>query len=137
MCIPPLDAKVLDQFHDAHVTEVAFNIELWDRKLARKWMPGKGAIPLERYLKMLQYATELWGRDGDVRTAFIVGLESKDSLLEGIEKVCSLGVAPILSVFRPIPGTKGENIAPPTDTELLEIYMKAKRFVKIWTSVRT
>lgn len=127
MCIPPLDTKVLDQFHDAHVTEVAFNIELWDRKLARKWMPGKGAIPLERYLKMLQYATELWGRDGDVRTAFIVGLESKDSLLEGIEKVCSLGVAPILSVFRPIPGTKGENIAPPTDTELLGIYMKAKK----------
>jgi hypothetical protein len=126
MCVPPTKKEVLNQFYDAHVTELAFNLEIWDRALAKKWMPGKGAIPRERYLEMLEYATTIWGRQGAVRSAFIVGLESEQSLLEGIREVCRLGVAPILSVFRPIPGTKGENLVPPANETLLSIYTKAQ-----------
>ena len=126
MCIPPADKEILDRFYLEKVTEIAFNIEIWNRKLAKRWMPGKGTISLERYIEMLEYATKLWGKEGDVRTSFIVGLEAEESLLEGIEAICSIGVAPILSVFRPIPGTKGENVAPPTNEDLLRIYYKAK-----------
>lgn len=126
MCIPPRNKRILQQFFNAHVTELALNLEIWDRTLAKKWMPGKGAISRERYLEMLEFATELWGKQGAVRSSFIVGLEPVNSLMEGIRIVCSLGVAPILSVFRPIPGTKGENLAPPTNEELLSIYNKAQ-----------
>lgn len=126
MCIPPANKEVLNRFYNAHVTELAFNLEIWDRTLAKKWMPGKGAIPRERYLEMLEYATELWGKSGAVRSSFIVGLEPEKTLIEGIRTVCSLGAAPILSVFRPIPGTKGENIAPPSNEELLSIYKRAQ-----------
>ena len=77
-------------------------------------------------MEMLEYATQLWGTKGDVRTAFIVGLESSHSLLSGVEEVCKLGVAPILSVFRPIPGTEGENLTPPSNELLLEIYQRAE-----------
>lgn len=126
MCVPPAERKILKRFYDAHVTEIALNIEIWNRDLARKWMPGKGAISRDKYLDMLEYATKLWGKTGNVRTAFIVGLEPVESLLEGVEEVCKLGVAPILSVFRPIPGTKGENFAPPENEELLSVYIKTK-----------
>ena len=47
------------------------------------------------------------------------------SLLEGIEKICSIGAAPILSVFRPIPGTIAENVVPLTNSELLALFYKA------------
>ena len=130
MCIPPKDKGILVQFFDAHVTELALNLEIWDRTLAKKWMPGKGAISKEKYLEMLEFATELWGKQGAVRSSFIVGLEPEKSLMEGIRTVCSLGVAPILSVFRPIPGTEGENLAPPTNEELLSIYRKAQYICK-------
>ena len=126
MCIPPRKKKVLKQFYDAHVTEIAFNLEIWDRTLARKWMPGKGAIPRERYIEMLEYATELWGKKGNVRSSFIVGLESEETLMDGIREVCKCGVAPILSVFRPIPGTEGEDFTPLSNDELLSIYLKAQ-----------
>ncbi len=127
MCVPPRKKEVLARFYNAHVTELALNFEIWDRSLAKKWMPGKGAIPREKYMEMLEYAVGLWGKTGNVRSAFIVGLEPEESLLEGIRAVCSIGVAPILSVFRPIPGTKGENLAPPLNEELLSIYAKAKK----------
>jgi len=130
MCIPPKDKSVLTQFFNAHVTELALNLEIWDRALAKKWMPGKGAISREKYLEMLEYATELWGKEGAVRSSFIVGLEPEKSLMEGIRTVCRLGVAPILSVFRPIPGTEGENLVPPTNEELLSIYRKAQHICK-------
>lgn len=126
MCVPPKDKTVLDRFFDAHVTELALNIEIWDRSLAKKWMPGKGSIPLDRYLEMLKYAVQLWGNTGNVRSAFIVGLEPVESLMEGIRTVCSLGVAPILSVFRPIPGTKGDPVAPLSNEQLLDIYVRAQ-----------
>ena len=80
----------------------------------------------DKYMEMLQYATQLWGKTGDVRTAFIVGLEPAESLLEGVEEICRIGVAPILSVFRPIPGTDGENLTPPSNELLLDIYQKAE-----------
>lgn len=126
MCVPPRNKEDLKQLYDNHVTEIALNIEIWDRKLAEKWMPGKGKISRSRYMEMLEYATQLWGTKGDVRTAFIVGLESSHSLLSGVEEVCKLGVAPILSVFRPIPGTEGENLTPPSNELLLEIYQRAE-----------
>ena len=126
MCIPPREKDVLRQFYDVNITELALNIEIWDSALARKWMPGKGAIPRERYLEMLEYATSLWGKQGAVRSSFIVGLEPEESLLAGVRAVCRIGVAPILSVFRPIPGTKGENYTPPTNEQLLSIYKKSQ-----------
>lgn len=130
MCVPPKDKNVLLQFYNAHVTEIALNLEIWDRAIAKKWMPGKGAISRQRYLEMLEFATRIWGKQGAVRSSFIVGLEPDASLMEGIKMLCSLGVAPILSVFRPIPGTKGEDYAPPSNENLLSIYNKAQKICR-------
>lgn len=126
MCVPPDDLSVLRRFYEAGVTELAMNIEIWNQHLAKKWMPGKGFIPRDYYIKALAYAAELWGRNGSVRSSFIVGLESEKTLLEGVEQVCRAGAAPILSVFRPIPKTKGENIIPPDNDKLLDIFQKVK-----------
>ena len=124
-CVPPQDLETLREFKDAGVTELAMNLEIWDAGLARHWMPGKGLIPRERYLDALEFASELWGRTGSVRSAFVVGLEPEDSLLEGIRRVCQAGAAPILSIFRPIPGTAGNIIVPPENHQLLSVYEKA------------
>lgn len=125
MCVPPRDLGVLQQFHEAGVTEIAMNLELWDCVLAKAWMPGKGSIPREHYLNALRHAANIWGSDGAVRSSFVVGLESESSLLAGVEAVCQAGAAPILSVFRPIPGTFGDRVVPPDNDALLSIYQKA------------
>lgn len=132
MCVPPIKKESLDSFFKAGVTEIAFNIEIWDRSIARSWMPGKGAISLNQYLEALKYAVKLWGDKGAVRSSFVVGLEPVNSLLEGIKAVCEIGVAPILSVFRPIPGTFGENFVPLNNNDLLYIYKRAKDICNLY-----
>lgn len=125
MCLPPKADNVKEYFN-AGVTEFGFNLEVFDRDLARKYMPGKGAIPIERYYEALSAAVECVGKTGNVRCAFIAGLEPMSSLLEGIETVCKMGVAPIISVFRPIPGTEMENVIPPDDEWLMELLVKGE-----------
>lgn len=122
MSLPPKDISILAKLKEAGITEVAFNLELFDRKLAQLYMPGKGRITLDTYKSAFEEATRLWGKDGNVRTIFIVGLESKKSLLAGIEWTCQLGVSPILSLFKPIKGTVLSHLLPPSDSEIIDIY---------------
>lgn len=127
MSLPPYDVKRLDALYNAGVTEVSFNLEIFDREIALQFMPGKGAIPLSVYDEAFRYATKLWGKSGNVRTIFVVGLEPAQSLLDGIEHVAQLGVAPILSLFRPMTETPLQEYLAPSDDEIWYIYQEAKR----------
>lgn len=126
MSQPPRNLKILQQLKNAGVTEVAFNLEVYDRDLAKSYMPGKGMIPFQSYHMALKEAVNIWGNEGNVRTIFIIGLETKASLLEGIREVCKIGVSPILSLFKPIKGTFLDNMLAPSDKETLDIYENAK-----------
>ena len=130
MCLPSIDPSDIDEYVRAGVTEIGFNIEIFDRTAARQYMPGKGAIPLERYRAAFERAVELLGNKGAVRSAFVLGLESMESLLEGVEYVSKLGVAPILSVFRPIPFTEMENVNPPVNEWILEAYENIEKICR-------
>jgi uncharacterized radical SAM superfamily protein len=89
-------------------------------------MPWNGKIPLQQYFDSLERAVSLWGNTGNVRSAFVVGLESQKSLLDGIESLCKMGVAPVLSVFRPLPDTDMCDVIPPSNEELKYIYYEAQ-----------
>lgn len=126
MSLPPKDKETLCALKASGITEVAFNIEVFDRDLARRYMPGKGMISLSDYIRALQTAVELWGRTGAVRTIFVVGLEPAESLLQGIDCVAALGVSPILSLFRPSAGMELHWFLPPPDEAIWSIYQQAK-----------
>lgn len=127
MTTPPEDLDILNQLKDCGVTEAAFNIELFDRALAEKLMPGKGSISLEVYAKAFERAVQLWGNTGQVRSALIVGLESPETFLQGVEWLCRQGVSPMLSPFRPYDHTDFENRFPEADQEILRLYREAKK----------
>ncbi len=126
MSPPPPKKKILYQLKESGITEVSFNIEIFDRELAIKFMPGKGQIPFGLYDMMLKESTLIWGRSGNVRSMLVVGLESKKSLLEGIEYLAQNGIQPILSPFGPRQDTALKDIVPYSSDELLEIYHRAK-----------
>lgn len=126
MSLPPKDIGILSRLKKAGVTEVAFNLECFDRGLAQQYMPGKGAIPLSVYEEAFRASTALWGARGNVRTIFIMGLEPPESLLRGVSYVTELGVAPILSLFRPIEDTPLQNLLAPSDEEIWHVYQQAK-----------
>jgi len=127
MSQPPEKLSDIKDYHDCGLSEIAFNIEIYNREIAKKLMPGKGFIPIEQYFDALEKATECFGRTGNVRSMLIVGLESEASLLDCVFKLCSTGVAPMLSAFRPMPKTILKHIIPPEVPFLKDIYFKAEK----------
>ena len=120
MSIPPENTQILSQLRHSGVTEVAFNMEIFDRDLAKKYMPGKGGLSIKRYENAFTAATKLWGSTGNVRSALIIGLEPMRSVLAGIEYLCKLGVSPILALLKP--SNQLSNIWAPNSKEVLDIW---------------
>ena len=122
MSLPPQNLEILSDYYESGLTEIAFNIEIFDRKAARTYMPGKGRISLEEYKNALLRAVELWGNSGNVKCLLVYGLESDTSFFDGVHWLASHGIQPVISVFRPLRNTEMENKIPSTSINLQTIY---------------
>lgn len=129
MSIPPSTPEILDNLYDAGITEVAFNLEIFNRDCAKQLMPGKGSIEIENYFSVFNKATKIWGKKGNVRSLLIYGFDTLDTFLAGIEKLCKNGVEPIISIFRPLKNTPMENLSPPSTIELFSLYRSCQDIV--------
>jgi hypothetical protein len=105
-----------EYLHSTGISSVAFNIEIWDEELFKKICPGKHKrIGRDRWLESLKEARKLF-KPARTMSSFVVGLEPKKSLLEGIEYLTAEGIFPIMSPFVPMVETEYEGgEAPETD----------------------
>lgn len=122
MVPPPPTKEILVRLKEVGITEVSFNIEMFDRQIAQKLMPGKGKISLNLYFTMLNEAVSIWGRTGNVRSMLIVGLESTSSLFKGVRFLAEHGIQPILSPFGPRSDTPLKNMIPYSSEKLIKIF---------------
>jgi len=127
MCQPPEKPEWVNLLYETGIDEIAFNIEIFDREIAKKIMPGKGLISLQHYFDRLEQAASLWGKNGNVKSLVILGLEKQETLMEGIHKLCQIGVQPVLSAFRPLKNTLLENVIPMPSSHILDIFMMADK----------
>lgn len=130
MCTPPKCKDKIKEFVEAGVSEIAFNVELFDRNLAKQYMPGKGQITLQQYLDSLSYAVSLLGNKGNVRSMLMVGLEKSENTLKAVKTLCENGVQPMLSIFRPTPNCTLSHIIQPSNKEILSLYFEAQKICK-------
>ena len=124
MCLPCTDEHTLLQMKEAGITEIAFNIEIFDRNYAKLLMPGKGAIPYQTYTNALEKAVNIWGNTGKVRSIILIGIDEEETLLSGIEQLCRIGVTPILSYLQALPDTPMEHYIGPSELEVQSLYYK-------------
>lgn len=132
MCLPPKDLSILEEYYKAGITEIGFNLELFDRVEAAKIMPGKGTIPLSRYENAYRESVRLWGKEGAVRSLLVLGLEPLESFYAGVEWLCNLGVMPIVSVFRPMENIALSHALPPGNQELANIFRRGTRIANAY-----
>ncbi len=124
MSLPVANIQLLQQLHNAGVTEIGFNIEIFDDKIAKETMLGKGKLSRQIYYNALNEAVKIWGNTGQVRSLIILGLDSTETFLEGIETLCSMGVSRIISIFRPMPNTPFSQFIPPSYKYISSVFEK-------------
>ncbi len=88
----PLDFSVFEKYKAAGYRTIATNLEVWNEKLFGIICPGKSQLcgGRQNWLNALDEELRVFGRHR-VRTAFVCGLEPKESLLEGIETLLEKG----------------------------------------------
>ena len=118
----PMSPDIMNELKKNGLTEVAYNLEVYDDEIAAKYMPGKRNGNTQWYLKSLKSAVSIFGTN-HVRSALIVGLEPTESLIKAVEKLCEIQVIPCLSVYRTI--TDSTNTLNPTNEYLKNVYIKS------------
>lgn len=100
----PLDLNIIDRYKEAGFRTIATNIEIWNRDMWKAICPGKdkycgGRVNWENTLK---HEVEVFGK-GNVRSCIVAGIEPKESILEGVEYLASIGVITQVQPWKPHP----------------------------------
>ncbi|MFN8075214.1 MAG: MSMEG_0568 family radical SAM protein [Kineosporiaceae bacterium] len=104
-CEPPADLAAITDLHEAGATAIGIHVESLDDDVRRRWMPGKGSVPLSEYRAAWAEAVRVFGRNR-VSTYLLVGLgEDPDELVAGAGELIAMGVYPFVVPYRPLAGT--------------------------------
>lgn len=116
-CEPPGDLRTIQDLYDAGARSIGIHVESLDDDVRRRWMPGKGSVPMAEYRDAWREAVRVFGWN-QVSTYLLVGLgEDPDELVEGARDLIAMGVYPFVVPFRPLAGTLATDVdrapAPP------------------------
>lgn len=104
-CEPPADLEAIAELHRAGARSIGIHVESLDDDVRRRWMPGKGSVPMAEYRAAWAEAVRVFGWN-QVSTYLMVGLgEDPDELVAGAEELIAMGVYPFVVPFRPLAGT--------------------------------
>jgi len=82
------------------ISGLSINMELNNVKYLTKYCPEKAKIGQENYLKFIETAVKIFGKN-NVRSLLIVGLEPLEETLKGVEKLAKIQCNPVLSPLFP------------------------------------
>ena len=103
--VAPQDVSVIDELYTAGLDIFVCNLEVADAGRFAEVCPGKQRVGGQQAIwKALEHACTVF-RPGSVVSHLIVGLESLESTIHGMEELVAKGVVPLLLPFRPLPGT--------------------------------
>jgi hypothetical protein len=127
--LPPKENRWIDHTYAVGADSVLYNLEIFDKELFRVICPGRAElIGRDRYIEALRYASGIFP-NGTVASHLIVGLEPPGSTCMGIDLLTSMGVVPILPIYRPRP-SRALRIEPLTTEIIIPVYRHLYKAVK-------
>jgi radical SAM protein (TIGR04043 family) len=107
---PPADLASLRGLRDAGARSIGIHVESLDDAARRRWMPGKGSVPMAEYRAAWAEAVRVFGWN-QVSTYVLIGLgEDPNQLVAGCEELIAMGVYPFVVPYRPLAGTLAKEV---------------------------
>ena len=130
--ILPSPARSMDEiqkYYDSGIKAIGFSMEIWNERLYQAICPGKSkSVSHETFIKSIRNAVKVFG-EGNVYGVFVMGLEPKETFLEGIRELAGLGANIVPFVWSPNPGSKLEGHRAPTSKWYVETILEAAEIV--------
>ena len=102
----PAKGEAIDRYHEAGIAALGYSMEIWDEKYYKAICPGKAeSTSHDEFLESIRKAVKVFG-EGNVFVMFVMGLEPKETFLEGIRELSALGANFAPYIWAPNPGSK-------------------------------
>jgi hypothetical protein len=125
----PSDPAFFERLADAGAFGFSINLELYGDEATRQIAPQKHRIGRRGYADTIERAVARVGV-GKVRSLLLVGLDTEEDTLQAIEFLARLGCDPVLSPFRPTPGTPLADAPAPTYELVERVYLESLAIVE-------
>lgn len=135
MMVPIRGLLRIRHLKEAGINGLSINMEVWGSEVSRSIMHNKAKSSRDNYLRFIDDAVREFG-PGKVRSLLLVGLESIEDTLQGVEALAQRGCDPVLSPFRPDPITPLALMRPPSSSELLEVWQRSMEIVERYEGVK-
>jgi len=102
----PAKGDDIKRYYDTGIQAIGYSMEIWDEALYRAICPGKSeGTSHADFLRSIESAVKVFGA-GNVYGVIVMGLEPKDSFLEGVKALTEIGANVVPFVWSPNPGSR-------------------------------
>lgn len=121
----PAKGDDIKRYYDTGINAIGYSMEIWDEKLYKAICPGKSeSTSHDEFVNSIRQAVGIFG-EGNVFIALVMGLETKETFLEGINALSGIGANIVPFVWSPNPGSKLEGHRAPTAEWYFDVISEA------------
>lgn len=105
-----IDEDDIRLYRDTGIGAIGYSMEIWDETLYKGICPGKSrSVSHSDFVDAIKKAVRVFGA-GNVYGVFVMGLEPRSTLLEGIRALSEIGANVVPFVWSPNPGRSWKGI---------------------------
>jgi hypothetical protein len=102
----PAKGDDIKRYYDTGIQAIGYSMEIWDEALYRAICPGKSkGTSHDEFLRSIENAVKVFG-PGNVYVVFVMGLEPKNTFLDGVKILMEMGVNIVPFVWSANPGSR-------------------------------
>jgi biotin synthase-related radical SAM superfamily protein len=125
----PAKGDDIKRYRETGIQAIGFSMEIWDERLYEAICPGKSSgTSHDEFVRSIESAVKVFG-EGNVYGVFVMGLEPRETFLEGVRAITSLGANVVPFVWSPNPGSKLEGHRAPTGRWFVDTIHEAAEIV--------
>ena len=133
----PKDPKLINEYKDAGVTSIAFNLEVFDREIFKKVCPGKNNLyGYDRWMRTLEESRDVFGQYKTF-CGLVWGLEPAESTMAGNRYFLENGIAIASNIFHADPNSAMGKHPHPDEDFILKIAKHEQELFKEYTKAKT
>jgi hypothetical protein len=126
----PAKGDAIRRYLDTGIGSLGYSMEIWDEPLYKAFCPGKAdATTHGEFIDAIGQAVRVFG-PGNVWVMLVMGLETRETFLEGVRAVSALGANLAPYVWAPNPGSKLSGHRAPYAEWYAEATREAARIVR-------
>ena len=126
----PAKGDDINRYFETGIKAIGYSMEIWDEKLYKAICPGKSENTSHgEFVDSIKTAVKIFGA-GNVFVALVMGLEPKETFLEGVQTLSAMGANIVPFVWSPNPGSKLEGHRAPYPEWYFDVISEAAEIVQ-------